>query len=146
MSDELKPCPKGELLCDLRVFISEQAHWCEVAGGKADYQHQLIARIDEALASLPDAERGTPSIDDLQRDLQLLADSLGPAHDSIALIDHVIERLVCQDAERDAELAEARACINYANELHWDEDELGTKETWRQKHQATILAAGGGGG
>ena len=43
-----------------------------------------------------------------------------------------------------AELAKARACINYADELCWDEDELGTKETWRSAHQAAILAAGGG--
>lgn len=38
------------------------------------------------------------SLDEIQRDLQAIGSALGPEHDAIPLIDHVIERLVCQDA------------------------------------------------
>jgi hypothetical protein len=55
-----RPAPAGaapvvsvpvELAMKCRIFIEEQAHWCEVAGGIADYQHQLVAELDSLLAA-----------------------------------------------------------------------------------------------
>ena len=61
------------------------------------YKRRVVCKV----CFVPDAGEVEPSIDKIQEDLQTLADSLGIAHDSHSLIDHVIERLDSADAENE---------------------------------------------